>query len=72
MCVVSESRGISTIESANVYHGKYLVLGGVLNPIEGQTPDVLHVKELIDRIKIIQKSAKLYSPFHQMFTEKQQ
>lgn len=51
ICVVSESRDISTIESANVYHGKYLVLGGVLNPIEGQTPDVLKVKELIDRLE---------------------
>src|SRR3989339_746701 len=50
LCVVSESRDISTIEAANVYHGKYLVLGGVLNPIEGQTPDVLHVKELIVRL----------------------
>lgn len=51
LCVVCESRDISTIESANVYHGKYFVLGGVLNPIEGQTPDVLHVKELMERLK---------------------
>ncbi|MBU4315167.1 recombination mediator RecR [Patescibacteria group bacterium] len=50
LCIVSESRDISTIEAANVYHGKYLVLGGVLNPIEGQTPDILHVKELIKRL----------------------
>ncbi len=51
LCVVCESRDISTIESAGVYHGKYFVLGGVLNPIEGQTPDVLHVKELMEKLK---------------------
>ena len=52
LCVVSESRDISTIESANAYHGKYLVLGGVLNPIDGMTPDTLKVKELVDRLEI--------------------
>jgi recombination protein RecR len=51
LCVVCESRDISTIEAAGVYHGKYIVLGGVLNPIEGMTPDVLKVKELIARIE---------------------
>jgi len=51
LCVVSESRDISTIEAANAYHGKYLVLGGVLNPIEGYTPETLNVKDLVDRLE---------------------
>jgi recombination protein RecR len=51
LCVVSESRDISTIEAANAYHGKYLVLGGVLNPIDGYTPETLKIRELIERLE---------------------
>ena len=51
LCVVEESRDIATIESTNVFPGKYHVLGGHLNPIEGMTPDVLRINELVNRIK---------------------
>ncbi len=51
LCVVSESRDISTIEAANAYNGRYLVLGGVLNPIDGMTPETLKVEEMVDRIE---------------------
>lgn len=50
VCVVEESRDIATIESTNTYHGLYHVLGGTLNPIEGMTPDVIRLKELLNRI----------------------
>ncbi len=50
LCVVSESRDIATIESTNIYHGKYFVLGGTLNPIEGKTPDTLNIDSLISKI----------------------
>lgn len=51
LCVVEESRDISTIEATNVYPGKYHVLGGCLNPIEGMTPEFLRLRELSDKIK---------------------
>jgi recombination protein RecR len=51
ICVVAEARDISTIEATGMYKGKYFVLGGVLNPIDGYTPDKLHVKELSERLK---------------------
>ncbi|MBI5370282.1 recombination protein RecR [Candidatus Uhrbacteria bacterium] len=50
LCVVEEPRDISTIESTGFYHGLYHVLGGVLNPIEGMTPDALRGKELYARL----------------------
>ena len=34
-----------------MYDGRYHVLGGTLNPIEGVTPEVLNVKSLLDRLK---------------------
>lgn len=46
LCVVSESRDIATMEATGAYHGRYFVLGGVLNPIDGQTPETLNVRAL--------------------------
>ncbi len=51
LCVVSEARDIATIEATGIYKGLYFVLGGVLNPVDGLTPDVLRVRELEKRIK---------------------
>lgn len=50
LCVVAESRDIATIEATQVYRGKYFVLGGVVNPIDGHTPDTLNVASLITRL----------------------
>ncbi|MFA6131490.1 MAG: recombination mediator RecR [Patescibacteria group bacterium] len=51
LCVVETSRDIATIEATSAYHGKYFVLGGVLNPIEGMTPDVLRVQPLFKKLR---------------------
>lgn len=51
ICVVAESSQIISLEKTGVYRGLYFVLGGVLNPIEGITPDRLNVKSLIERVK---------------------
>ncbi len=50
LCVVEESRDIATMEATGAYKGRYHVLGGCLNPIEGVTPDVLRVRELEERV----------------------
>lgn len=51
LCVVAEPRDIATIETTDVYDGRYHVLGGTLNPIEGVTPEVLNVQKLLERLK---------------------
>ena len=51
LCVVAEARDISTIEATSVYKGRYFVLGGTLNPIDGRTPEMLNVKALLDHVK---------------------
>ncbi len=51
VCLVEESRDISTMEATGVYYGFYHVLGGTLNAIEGHTPDTLRIRELVERLK---------------------
>lgn len=50
LCVVAEARDIATIEATGVYRGRYFVLGGTLNPIDGRTPEMLNVQKLMDHI----------------------
>lgn len=51
ICVVSSSRDLVALEKTNEYQGVYHILGGVIDPIEGITPDQLKIKELVERIK---------------------
>lgn len=51
ICVVAEPTDLAAIEKTGDYRGLYHVLNGVLNPIEGITPDRLKIEELIKRIK---------------------
>ena len=48
--VVEEPLDIYAIEQTKQYHGTYHVLGGALSPIDGVTPEELHIKELLDRL----------------------
>ena len=50
VCVVEEPRDIVAVEKTQEFRGRYHVLQGALNPIEGVGPDQLRVKELLVRI----------------------
>ena len=49
--VVEEPLDIYAIEQTKAYKGTYHVLGGAISPIDGISPDQLHIKELVDRVK---------------------
>ena len=49
--VVEEPLDIYAIEQTKTFHGTYHVLGGAVSPIDGITPEELHIRELIDRVK---------------------
>lgn len=49
--VVEEPLDIYAIEGTHGYKGTYHVLGGAVSPIDGITPDQLHIKELVERVK---------------------
>ncbi len=51
VCVVEQARDILAFERVREYRGLYHVLGGVLSPMNGITPDSLRIGELIERVK---------------------
>ncbi len=51
IAVVAEPLDIVSLEKTNAFHGTYHVLGGLISPIDGVTPDELHIRELTSRIK---------------------
>ena len=51
VAVVAEPFDIMALEKTGTYSGTYHVLGGLVSPIDGVSPDQLHIKELVTRIK---------------------
>ena len=51
LCVVAEPRDLLAMERTNEYGGRYHVLGGLISPMEGVGPEMLRVRELIERIQ---------------------
>ena len=50
LCVVEDPRDIVAVERTREYRGRYHVLHGALNPIEGVGPDQLRIRELLARL----------------------
>ena len=51
LCVVEEASDVIAIEQTHEFRGLYHVLGGVLSPLTGITPESLHIKELLKRFE---------------------
>ena len=50
ICVVEDVKAVMSIEKVREYKGVYHVLGGVISPINGITPDKIRFAELLARI----------------------
>lgn len=50
LCVVAEPRDLMAVENSGEFRGRYHVLGGVMNPIEGIGPDQLNINALMKRL----------------------
>lgn len=50
ICVTENSKDVAAIEKIRDYNGLYHVLGGLISPINGITPDKLKIKELLARL----------------------
>lgn len=54
ICVVEEPKDVVAIEKTREFRGRYHVLGGAINPIEGIGPDDLRIRELMQRLSSAQ------------------
>ena len=50
ICVVSEPKDLMAIERTNAFKGTYHVLGGLISPLDGISPENLSIKELLSRV----------------------
>lgn len=51
LCVIAEPRDLLAMERTNEFTGQYHVLGGVISPMEGIGPEMLRIRELMERIQ---------------------
>lgn len=51
VALVEEPLDVVSIEKTGKYHGTYHVLGGTISPVDGITPDKLHIHELLSRLQ---------------------
>lgn len=49
ICVVEDPRDVAAMERTRDYKGQYHVLHGVISPMDGIGPDMIKIKELIQR-----------------------
>ncbi|MFZ6015233.1 MAG: recombination mediator RecR [Patescibacteria group bacterium] len=58
LCVVANSQDIRVLEEAGVYRGRYHVLGGLIDPIEGKAAENLRMPQLLNRLRDTQRPIK--------------
>jgi recombination protein RecR len=52
VCVVEDPRDIVAVERTQQFGGRYHVLQGALNPLEGVGPEQLRIRELLGRVEV--------------------
>lgn len=50
ICVVKEPKDVVAIEKSDKFNGRYHVLHGTINPMEGIGPNDIRIKELLERL----------------------
>ena len=55
ICVVEEPTDLMAIERSGEYKGLYHVIGGVISPLDGISPEDLHIKELFERLHSVEE-----------------
>jgi recombination protein RecR len=54
LCIIASARDAYSIDETGAYHGLYHALGGLLSPIDGISPEHLHLAHLKKRIAELQ------------------
>ena len=58
IAVIEKESDLQNIERTNDFHGVYHVLGGLISPLDPESPKRLHLRELYTRIKILLEQQK--------------
>ncbi|MEM6263840.1 MAG: recombination mediator RecR [Bacteroidota bacterium] len=51
ICVVEDTKDVIAIESTAQFSGRYHVLGGLINPLQGVGPSQLNIESLLTRLR---------------------
>lgn len=51
ICVVENVRDLIAIENSQQFNGQYHVLGALISPMDGISPDQLNIKSLVQRVE---------------------
>jgi recombination protein RecR len=51
ICIVAEPRDLVAMDKTNEFKGLYHVLHGVISPMEGVGPEMLKIRELLERLR---------------------
>ena len=50
ICVVSDAKDVLAVEKTKEFRGVYHVIGGAISPMQGISPENLHIEQLISRL----------------------
>lgn len=50
VCVVENVRDVMSVEATGQFNGLYHVLGGLISPVDGISPDMLAIDSLVERV----------------------
>lgn len=50
LCLIADSRELAAIDATRQYNGRYFILGGLIDTIEGVGPDKLRIRELLKKL----------------------
>lgn len=51
VCVVENIKDVISIENTRQFNGVYHILGGIISPIDGISPNDIEIESLVDRVK---------------------
>lgn len=58
VCVVEDARTLLAMEKVRDYRGTYHVLGGLISPMKGVSPESINLRSLVERVKTASCSNK--------------
>lgn len=65
ICVIESWGDVCAIERSSAYRGVYHVLGGLLSPLDGIGPEDIYLRQLVERVSLIEGRIEIILAFNQ-------